>query len=301
MTYDHLTNIVSLYINGDLFSTVSTVKLNPPATYLSLGRPDTANSYLGGLTGYFKGYIGSWRIWDGPISGTDVLSNYNTNRANYDIFIKTNTILYLDAGLTASYPGTGTTWYDLSVQENNSTLSTVTYNSGGFMLFNGVNSSGSLTSSKYNVVYSGKTVFISAYLTSHMTNDSYRAFEGSSAGSRNFNFYLHRDVSGNYKLHFSAGGFGGYSSNLTSFVPGTWFTAAVTQATDGSTTYYYNGSSSGTDTKTFSQYLSGSTENVGKADNFWNGGLGVVSIYKTTLSSSEILQNHNSIKNRYGL
>ena len=301
MTYDHLTNIVSLYINGDLFSTVSTVKLNPPSTYLSLGRTDTANSYLGGLAGYFKGYIGSWRIWDGPISGANILSNYNTNREKYDIFITANTILYLDAGLTASYPGTGTTWYDLSAQTNNSTLSTVTYNSGGFMLFNGVNSSGSLTSSKYNVVYSGKTVFISGYLTTHMTNNTYRAFEGSSAVSRNFNFYLYRDVSGNYQFHFSAGGVGTNSGNLTSFAPGTWFTAAVTQTTGGVLTYYYNGVSVSTTSHAFSQYNAGSTEKVGMADNFWHGGLGVVSIYKTNLSSSEILQNHNSIKNRYGL
>lgn len=303
MTYNHLTNIISLYINGYLFSTTSTVKLNPPATYLSLGRPDTANTYLGGLVGYFKGYIGAWRIWNGPISDTDILSNYNTNRANYDIFITTNTILHLDAGLTSSYPGSGTTWYDLSNQSNDSTLSNVTYNSGnsGYLLFNGTNSQGSLTSSKYNVTYLGKTVFVAAYLSSHMSLNTFRAFEGSSAGNRNFNFYLHRDISGNYKLHYSAGGVGGFSSNLTSFTPGIWFTTAVTQTTDNLTTYYYNGSPSGTDTNVFSQYLSGTTENVGRADNFWDGRLSVVAIYKTALSSSDILKNHNSIKNRFGI
>ena len=303
MTYNHLTDIVSLYINGYLFSTVSTVKSNPPANYLSLGRTDTANTYLGGLSGYFKGYIGSWRIWNGPISDTDILSNYNTNRANYDIFITTNTILHLDAGLTSSYPGTGNTWTDLSVQSNNSTLSNVTYNSGnnGYLLFNGSTSQGSLTSNKYNVSYLGKTIFISAYLTSHMTLGTFRAFLGSSAGSRNFNFYLYRDDSGNYQFHYSAGGVGGFSSILTSFAPGTWFTAALTQTTGNLTSYYYNGVLSGTDTNTFSQYLSGSTENIGRSDNFWDGRLGVVAIYKTALTSSEILQNHNSIKNRYGL
>ena len=88
---------------------------------------------------------------------------------------------------------------------------------------------------------------------------------------------------------------------LTSFAPGTWFTAALTQTTGNLTSYYYNGVLSGTDTNTFSQYLSGSTENIGRSDNFWDGRLGVVAIYKTALTSSEILQNHNSIKNRYGL
>ena len=207
-------------------------------------------------------------------------------------FITQNTILYLDAGQTASYPGTGTTWFDLSVQDNDSTLSNVTYSSG-YLIFNGIDSSGSLTSSKYNVVYSGKTIFESAYLEAHMINNTYRSFLGSSTGSRNFNFYLYRDVSGDYQLHFSAGGFGGYSSTI-SITTGTWFTVAVTHTTGGLVTYYFNGVAVGTDTQTFSQYNAGSTENVGRSDHFWYGRLGVVAVYKTALSSSEILGNHIS-------
>ena len=65
-------------------------------------------------------------------------------------FTTQNLILYLDAGQTASYPGTGTTWSDLSVQDNDSTLTGVTYSSG-YLLFNGSTSQGTLTSSKYNV------------------------------------------------------------------------------------------------------------------------------------------------------
>ena len=207
-------------------------------------------------------------------------------------FVTQNLILYLDAGLTASYPGTGTTWSDLSVQDNDSTLSNVTYSSG-YLTFNGINSGGSLTSSKYNVVYSGKTIFVTAYLEAHMSNSTFRSFLGSSAGTRNFNFYLNRDVSGNYLLHLSAGGFGGFSSAIA-VTPGTWFTAAVTHTTGGFVTYYFNGVAAGTDTQTFSQYNAGSTENVGKSDNFWYGRLGVVAVYKSALSSSEVLGNHRS-------
>jgi len=207
-------------------------------------------------------------------------------------FVTQNTILYLDAGQTASYPGTGTTWYDLSVQDNDSTLSNVTYNAG-YLLFNGSNSQGSLTSSKYNVSYSGKTIFVSAYLEAHMTNATFRSFLGSSAGSRNFNFYLYRDASGNYQLHYSAGGVGGFSSTIA-ITPGTWFTAAITHTTGGLGTYYFNGVAAGTDNYTFNQYLAGSTENVGKSDNFWYGRLAVIAVYKTVLSASEILGNHRS-------
>jgi hypothetical protein len=205
-------------------------------------------------------------------------------------FTTQNLILYLDAGQTASYPGTGTTWTDLSVQGNDATLSNVTY-SAGYLTFNGTTSGGSLTSSDYNVEYSGKTVFVSAYLEADMTNNTFRAFIGSSAGNRNFNFYLNRDISGNYKLHFSAGGVGGFSSNIA-LTQDTWFTAAITQTTGGAVTYYFNGSAVGTDTNSFSQYLAGTTEHVGRADNFWNGRLGVVAVYKTALSARQILGNH---------
>jgi hypothetical protein len=208
-------------------------------------------------------------------------------------FTTQNLILYLDAGQTASYPGTGTTWSDLSVQDNDATsLYNVTYNAG-YLTFNGIDSQGALTSSKYNVVYSGKTVFVSAYLEAHMTNNTYRSFLGSSAGSRNFNFYLHRDVSGNYILHFSSGGVGNFSSTIA-VTPGTWFTAAVTHTTGGLVTSYFNGVAAGTYTQTFFQYLAGTTEHVGRADNYWYGRLGVVAVYKTALSASEILGNHRS-------
>ena len=300
MTYNNSNDLVSLYIDGNLYSTLTVNKLNPSSTYLSLGRPGFSSAYLGGANGYFKGYIGAWRIWDGPLDSDQILLNYNTNRESYDTFITNNSILYLDAGSTYSYPGSGSVWYDLSVQDNDATLTNTTYNSinGGYFTFNGtINSKGSLTSSKYNVAYSGKTVFVTAYLSSDMSNATFRAILGSSAGSRNFNFYLYRDNSGNYQLHYSAGGQGGFSNNLN-FTPGTWFTAAVTHTTGNLVSYYFNGQPVGTHSGVFSQYLS-STEGVGGADNFWNGRIGLASVYKVALSSSEILQNHNSVKNRY--
>lgn len=208
-------------------------------------------------------------------------------------FTTQNLILYLDAGQTASYPGTGTTWYDLSTQANHATsLYNVAYNAR-YLTFNGLDSQGALTSSKYNVAYSGKTVFISAYLEAHMGNNVFRGILGSSAGNRNFNFYLYRDGSGNYKLHFSSGGAGDFSSTIA-VTPGTWFTAGFTHTTAGLVTYYFNGVAAGTVAQTFFQYLSGSTEHVGRTDNYWYGRLEVVAVYKTALSAAEMLGNHRS-------
>jgi len=213
-----------------------------------------------------------------------------------------NLLLYLDAGNRRSYPGSGTTWTDLSANTNNATaLTGVTYNSanGGYLTFNGAGS-GSLVSSKYNTTYTGKTIFVAGNLTSIATG-AYRAMLGASAGSRNFNTYMYSPASNRYQIHYSAGGQGGFSSDL-SYTPGNWFTTAVTHTTGGTVSYYFNGSLVNTATGvTFSQYSSPSTELVGAADNYWLGPLSVIAVYKTALSAAEILANHNALKGRYGL
>jgi hypothetical protein len=216
-------------------------------------------------------------------------------------FVTTNMLLYLDAGNSASYPGTGTTWTDLSSNTNNATsLTGFTYSSsnGGYLSFNGAGS-GSLVANKYNTTYTGKTIFVAGNLT-NISLGAFRAFLGAAAGNRNFNFYMYNPSGSTYQLHYSAGGVGGFSGNL-SYTPGNWFTAAVTQATDETTVYYFNGQQVNQTTMAFSQFLSDSTENVGRADNFWNGPLPIIGVYKTALTAAQILANHTAVKGRYGL
>ena len=212
-------------------------------------------------------------------------------------------LLYLDAGNSASYPGSGTVWYDLSGNTNNTTgTSNTTYNSGNGGYFNFVDPGYFTTaSSKYNTAYTGKTVFLSAYLVGSMSVGQFRCMFGSSSGvsNRNFNLYLYYTGSA-YQLHFSAGGAGSFSSNMN-YASANWGTFAVTHTTGGAVTYYYNGQQNGTASQAFSQYLSTTSENVGASDNYWNGRVGVVSIYGSALTANQILMMHNSIRGRYGI
>lgn len=231
-----------------------------------------------------------------------VAAQFGYGRSQVPTIIKTNLLLYLDAANKSSYSGSGTTWTDLSTNANNATsLTGVTYSAsnGGYLSFDGSTGSGSLVASKYNQTYSGKTVFIAGNLTS-ITASSYRAMIGSSTGNRNFNFYMYSPASNRYQLHFSAGGVGTLSSDIT-YTPGNWFTAAVTHETNGTVRYYVNGNLVNSDSQTFYQYLSPSTEFIGRADNFWNGPLSVICVYKSALSAAEILNNHNAVRGRYGL
>lgn len=84
MTYDG--NTLIQYVNGVSVGSTNGVKSNPSSTYLSLGRPGLATNYIGGASNYFKGYIGLWRIWDGPLTPTEILSNYNNSKSTYNPF-----------------------------------------------------------------------------------------------------------------------------------------------------------------------------------------------------------------------
>ena len=233
------------------------------------------------------------------LSGINVYdSSFNSNGA----------LLYVDAGNTASYPGTGTTWTGLSNNASNATLvNSPPFTSAGTASYFSFSGTGfqyaSTTSSKFNVTYTGKTVFVAARMTAVVAG-AFRGLFGTNDGAsarRNFNTYIYSPSTGVYQMHYSAGGVGGFSNNL-SITTNQWFVVAVTQTTGGLVSYYLNGQPVGTNTgQTFAQYSSNNGEYVALCDNYWYGDIGVCAVYGRTLSGDEIKQNYNAIKSRYSL
>jgi len=230
--------------------------------------------------------------------------------AVYDASFNSNgALLYLDAGNSSSYSGSGTTWTDLSTNTNNATLvGSPTFTSSGsssYFSFNGAGTQyASTATGKYNQTYTGKTVFVVARMdNSSWTSgvDRYRCLFGTPTGTRNFNTYIHHDTSNNLQIHYSANGLGGLSNNL-SLSTNQWFSIAVTQTTGGLVSYYFNGQPVGTNTgQTFAQWVTNGGEDVAYGDNYWYGDISVVSVYGRALNNSEILQNYYSLKSRYGI
>jgi hypothetical protein len=215
----------------------------------------------------------------------------------------TGLLLYLDAGNTSSYPGTGTTWYDLSTNVNNGTLATSnmanTASTPKKFTFNGTSNYVSFAPTKFNAPYTGKTVIVAAKLNSNFGANVYRALFGNpSAYSRNFNFYIYQNGSG-YKIHFADAGINGFSDLLT-LATNQWYVFAVTQEND-TVKFFVNGVLVSSTSGPLSQYQSSTEEYVGRADNYWYGDIGSIFIYKRGLSDVEILQNFNAIKSVYGL
>jgi hypothetical protein len=195
----------------------------------------------------------------------------------------------------------------LSATANNVTLNgSPTYSSqySGSIAFNGTTAQyGTPTASKFNTTYTGKTVIVAARMNaSAWTNgvDQYRCLFGTNTGTRNFNTYIHHDTSNNYQIHYSANGLGGLSNNL-SLTTNQWFVIAVTHNTNGTLTYYFNGQQIGSPQTgiTFSQYASNGGEFVAAGDNYWYGDIAMLAVYGRCLSSDEISQDYNSVKDRF--
>ena len=229
-----------------------------------------------------------------------------TNTSVYDGSFNSNgALLYVDAGNAASYSGSGTTWTDLSNNSSNATLvNSPPWTSAGTASYFSFSGTGfqyaSTTSSKFNVAYTGKTVFVAARMTA-FTAGTFRGLFGTNSGTRNFNTYIYSPSTGVYQIHYSAGSTGGFSNNLP-LTTNQWFIAAVTQTTGGLVTYYFNGQPIGTNTGiTFIQYAANNGEYVALCDNYWYGDIGMCAVYGRALSADEIQQNFNALRSRYGV
>jgi hypothetical protein len=226
-------------------------------------------------------------------------------------------LLYLDAGNTASYSGSGTTWTDLSTYQNDATLTnSPTWTNAGtasYFSFNGTNQFAPVTASKMNVAYTGKTtMFAIRTVNANTGNAIYRCLfggghEGGGNGARNFNTYMYHVSGSTWQMQFSTGPsftWAGPASASFTVTDNQWVIVAVTQTTDGVLTYYVNGQQIGTPATgvTFSQYLdSNNTEAVARADNYWNGDMGVCAVYGSALSASQIQSNYTTLAAQYGI
>lgn len=84
LTYNG-TNLTTSYINGVSIGTTSGGETNPANTYLVLGYPDGTNSYLGGASGFFNGYVGAWRVYSRGLTNAEIQQNFNATRGRYSI------------------------------------------------------------------------------------------------------------------------------------------------------------------------------------------------------------------------
>lgn len=212
---------------------------------------------------------------------------------------------YWDAGNARSYPGSGTTWTDLSGNVLNGTLTSTTFSSsnGGSLVFDGLNSiSDHGTSSTLN-------------LTTALTLDAWIYPTGWGEGS--LGRIIQRTDASELGYILFAGNTGIYSSGIVYVVNAstsvftyinnvvalnTWANFTVTHG-GGVATIYKNGINIGS--ANLSQATTVSSNfyigNRSAVDRTFQGNIPCVKVYNRALSATEVLQNYNALRGRYGI
>ena len=206
-------------------------------------------------------------------------------------------VLSLDAADRNSYPGSGTTWYDLSGNGNSGTLTNgPTFDSGnqGSIVFDGANDVVIINDGLYSL--SGGTLNI-WFKRSGTTN----AIIGSYGGSNNQRTPTFYQNGSNIGWEF--GSLTGRSTGVT-FTDNTWFNMSMTFNSSFNTNVYINSTLTNTQTSSnpggfWNQFTIGKYGNYGSF--YSKGNFSIVQIYNRALSASEILQNYNAQKSRFGL
>jgi len=240
--------------------------------------------------------------------------------------ISNNLLLNMDAGNSSSYPGSGTSWYDISGNSRVATLSgygggsTPTYSSsgGGSILFNRASTTNdsaavfSLSAGGTSWADLTSTVTLSLWFytgTSAVMIIAGKGFQ--TTPNQEYQAYQFYTNGNSIVARVTAGGATSNADVSTTFSYNTWTNVTLTY--NGSTlSLYKNGtlanstSKSGTITDIYhwpfvigGQYNANNSYNL-PTDGF-NGYVGQVLLYSNALSADDVLYNYNVTKTRYGL
>jgi hypothetical protein len=218
--------------------------------------------------------------------------------------IQDGLVLYLDAANTKSYPTTGTTWTDLSRSGNNGTLiNGPTFNSanGGSIVFDGSND---YIKPPNSTTLQLTNFTLSSWVRINVQNINQYIIDTSTNGSFGFG-YSYRIKTDN-KIRFWAYNANNALDSTTTISPNIWYNILVTyNNTSKIQSIYINGvfnvsntHNSGFVVSTVTNLRIGGSLVLG---GYINGNIAQTQIYNRALSASEILQNYNATKSRFGL
>lgn len=215
--------------------------------------------------------------------------------AYYGNIVKDGLILDLDVAKRDSYPGTGTTWSDISGNARTGILTNgPTYSSAnaGSIVFDGINDRVTLNSPS-GINYGN---ILTAFMWVKLNN-----YNVVLAGHQSWNSggYLFVPESSN-TLYTSINGGSPVNINGVGILLGVWYHLVVVRNVT-SIQWYKNGVSLGTNTSSNGDNIVSSIGSYIWGGFPLNGNIASVQIYNRALSASEILQNYNATKGRYGL
>lgn len=312
---------ICLYVNGQLYSKVlSTTTVSPTSEYYFVARRWDAPNYL-------HANIATIQMWDHALSAGEIGTLFGSNYRGFvtggvvqrqlssnilQVYNELDEVTYgrqilqadlwawFDAGNSSSYPGSGTTWSDISGHGWSATLDNVEYEpaGGGSMLFFGsffsshavtnIGDPGSMPISMSFWVYPQVSAPVAIYDSAPGQANVLRQYSASGPSS-NVAEWWDADPYAQLDLGINA-----------------WQYVTINYWYDGTrhVDTYVNGvpvdSATGSNSSTYAwtTYTLGTYNNGGA---YYQGYISQVQIYKRRLSAAEALYNYRVDALRYGL
>lgn len=254
---------------------------------------------------------------------TGIWSTQNVELANRQIIWPTNIVtnglvLFLDANNTNSYPGSGTTWNDLSGNNNTGTLTNgPIFNSanGGSIVFDGtndytittLNATPSLNISSQLTI----DVWIKPTTLANASHGDGIISKGTSSDNNSsiYELLLLSDLTPFFRIYTSAA----YSHNPSNIPISLNNIYNIVCTYDGANMkIYINSQISGTQSSASGTLQSNTQQlcigvrhallfNVNSFDSWFNGNVYSTKIYNRTLTATEVLQNFSATRDRFGV
>ena len=223
-----------------------------------------------------------------------------------------NLAVYFDAGNVQSYPGSGTTWYDIVGSNNGTLVNGPAYNSGdgGYFILDSTNDYIAMINGNIVIKSAGGWTIESWVYATSIGNGTWgpRNLTGhDDAGTVGWYWSMY-----NSKLAIWNKSPGVWKYGSTTLTAGVWMHCVCVSENVSGTSYqfYLNGVAEGGDhaSYTFSgagvyKYLE--FQYIGKGNDanprLWYGRYSAMRMYTEPLSAAEVLQNYNAHKSRFGL
>jgi len=216
--------------------------------------------------------------------------------------VDSSLVLWLDAGQTSSYPGSGTTWTDLSGNGNNGTLingPTFDSSNGGSIVIDGSNDY--VTCGTYQFNSAQGTIAFWFKPTTNITASVAKRVWGNNGD------FEARWNTGNGGLTIDLGNsLGTIITNTTSWLNTVWYNVILTWDSSVTTgNIYVQGELDGTGTTASTATLTALTGTfyIGRSvtAQYLNANISNFMAYDRALTATEVLQNFNALRGRYGI
>ena len=221
-------------------------------------------------------------------------------------------VLALDAGNVKSYPGSGTTWSDKSGYGNDGTLingPTFDSDNGGSIVFDGSNDYVDCgNASSINIP---NDLSVNLWIKIGLIDATWRGIIAKRESGGLTNYGINFNSSPNaFQWYFNFwSGFKVLSVPLnTNFTTGIWYNiCTIFQKSSTNTLAYIYKNGILLNSGTLSGNVTTSTASLniglssGASGEYFMGNIAITQIYNRALSATEVLQNYNATKGRFGL